>query len=132
MSELLSELKKGIDAREKEAVACREYFNTHELQVIALLANLKDTGLLRASMDSHSLDLNISGDKEILKSFWHKMRTSGYETDYKPEENEVSFCCWWNKEDEVRIWLSFSSTICKRVKIGTETKEIDIYEVVCE
>jgi hypothetical protein len=32
----------------------------------------------------------------------------------------------------VRIWLAFSSTVCRRVKIGTKTVEQDVYETVCD
>lgn len=132
MSSLLEQVETSVSNLERAAVQVRDYYKTHELQIIALLANVESLPVLRASIDTTSMDLSIAGDKEVLKQTWNKLRTMGYETSEVPEEDSTGFSCWWYKEDEPTIWLSFSSTVCKRVKVGTETQEVDVYEVQCE
>lgn len=132
MSTLLEQVEKSISSLETAAEDIRDYYKTHELQIIALLANVESLPVLRASIDTTSVDLSIAGDKKVLKQTWNKLRTMGYETSDVPQEDSTGFSCWWYKEDEPTIWLNFSSTVCKQVKVGTKTQEVDIYEVQCE
>jgi len=111
MSELLAEIEVSIQAREQSAAKTKEYFTEHRDSIISLLD---------------------SGDKAMVKLIWNKLRTVGYVTELNPAENEVNFSGWWYMDDQPRIWLSFSSTVCKRVKVGTKTQVIDVFEVVCE
>jgi hypothetical protein len=30
-----------------------------------------------------------------------------------------------------KIFLAFTSTVCKRVQVGVETKEVPVYEIQC-
>lgn len=40
---------------------------------------------------------------------------------------------FYEKRDcELRWYLSFSSSVCRRVKVGTRTVEQDVYETVCD
>jgi hypothetical protein len=78
---------------------------------------------------------SISGDKDKLVQVIRLLRTSGLvaDDDKKPAEKQPLFQAWYrNAADDVRVYLSFSSTVCKRVQVGTETKEVPVYETVCE
>ena len=132
MSELLAELEVSIQAREQAAVKTKEYFAEHKANIIDLLSILTEVNIVRCVMDVGSVDISVSGDKAMVKLVWNKLRNRGYVTELNPAENEVHFSGWWYKEDHPRIWLSFSSTVCTRVKVGTKMVEQDIYEVVCE
>ena len=132
MSELLAEIEVSIQAREQSAAKTKEYFAEHRDSIISLLEVLKDVNIIRCVMDTGSLDITVSGDKAMVKLIWNKPRTVGYVTELNPAENEVNFSGWWYMDDQPRIWLSFSSTVCKRVKVGTKTQVIDVFEVVCE
>jgi hypothetical protein len=60
------------------------------------------------------------------------LRRAGLTPRSRPQEKEPVYTTWWNWEDGNNVWISFSSTSCKRVKVGTEMKEVDVYETVCE
>ena len=80
-----------------------------------------------------TIDVRATGSKETLVAIIRVLRKHGWETDAKPVDNEPSFMAFYGHEDsEFRVWFNFSSTVCRRVKVGTELKEVPIYEVVCE
>jgi len=90
--------------------------------------------LIRAEIDASSncLDLSYSGDKLVLQGIYKVFRKLGYQSETRPQENEPTFTSFWNHpESDMKIWLRFTSTVCKRVKIGTKTVEEDIYETRC-
>ena len=82
----------------------------------------------------NSLDFHFSGDKALLNRIWHIMRSNGWEaTREPPEANATSWNGFWEKPGAtVKVWISFTSTVCKRVQVGTQMVEQPIYEVRCE
>lgn len=80
-----------------------------------------------------SFDVSLTGNKEDLNTLFRILRAEGWEPSSRPEEPASYWSSFWHKEGlNLLVWTSFSSTVCKRVKIGTETKEVDIYEVRCD
>jgi hypothetical protein len=81
-----------------------------------------------------SLDVRISGDNVAFKTMFSAMRKAGYVCGRRPKE--LVFASWSSyfehPDTELRIWISFSSTQCKRKVIGTEMVEQPLYETVCE
>jgi hypothetical protein len=69
-----------------------------------------------------------------LQAIFGIFRKLGYEPSNRPgDEPETTFSCYWeHTELETKFWLYFTSTVCTRVKVGTEMVERDIYETVCE
>jgi len=95
--------------------------------------------LMNASLDvtNRSLDLSYSGNKHTMDGIWHALRKMGYKADTRPKSNEQYFSTWFRMDgnvsgDAMKIYLSFSSTVCKRVKVGTKMVEQDVYETRCE
>jgi hypothetical protein len=83
--------------------------------------------------NSQSLDISYAGDKHVLKSIFSTYRKLGYKTTKRPAENVTEFTSYWSHPDsDMRIWLKFTSTVCKRVKTGTKMVQQDVYETVCE
>jgi len=82
----------------------------------------------------YDYDIHFTGNKELLGKVMGLLRTSGYNTgESRPKEKEPTWAAWYRKPDmEFSIWVSFTSSVCKRVKIGSEMVEQDIYEVRCE
>jgi hypothetical protein len=91
---------------------------------------------LEPSIDS-SGDYNIhaSGDKQMLVALMRILRISGFNSNGdRPKKGESTWCAWFEHPAcKMRIWLNFSSTVCKQVQIGskTVTYEQPIYETRC-
>ena len=90
--------------------------------------------LINVTIDtgSTSLDISYAGDKLVLQGIWKAFRKLGYKSAKRPDESESQFTCYWDHpESDMRIWLRFSSTVCKRIKIGTKMEQVDVYETRC-
>lgn len=85
-------------------------------------------------INSNSLDLSYAGDKHTLAGSFAALRKLGYKPDKRPDDKPMESYTTWFKhpEQDLRIWFKFSSTVCKRQKIGTKMVEQDVFEVVCE
>ena len=81
----------------------------------------------------NTIDVRATGGKDTLVGIIRVLRKFGWETDVKPEENQRAYMAFFKHElTDFRVWFCFSSTICRRVQVGTELKEMPIWEVVCE
>lgn len=77
------------------------------------------------------LDIHVAlaGDKEAFIKAWKIWRELGVRLD-PPQKGATSlnqFCT----VDGVVFWYQFSSTVCKRVKVGTKLQEVEVYETQC-
>ena len=108
--------------------------NKEEIAMVAELFNEAGITVTRASMGGKCVDLSIAGTKETLETIFKIFRNRGYAPSDRPDEDDrVGFSCFWNHPDfECRWWLSFTSTVCHRVQVGTKMVEQPIYEVRCE
>jgi len=87
-----------------------------------------------ATVADDCFDLSIAGDHHVLNAVFGVFRRLGYEPSKRPgKEPEASFSCYWeHSEYEAKFWFWFTSTVCTRKQIGTEMKEVPIYETVCD
>ena len=83
-------------------------------------------------VDSGSYNISVVGSRADLDIMFGVLRRAGLTPRSRPQEKESVYTTWWNWEDGNNVWISFSSTSCRRVKVGTEMKEVDVYETVCE
>jgi hypothetical protein len=79
-----------------------------------------------------SIDINFAGDGPKLAAIWQLLRRVGYEPDGRPNKGDVSYSSYWRQDGYANIWIHFSSTVCKRVQVGTKTVEQPIYETRCD
>ncbi len=81
----------------------------------------------------HSLDFHFTGNKQLLNDVFKILRRNGWEHHSEPpKDHETSWSTFWEKPNtHFKLWISFTSTVCKRVKTGTKLVEQDIYEVQC-
>lgn len=82
---------------------------------------------------SNDLDIAFAGDAHKLAAVVRILRTNGFTTQSaRPEPGSTTWYARY-KHPEVPLdtWLSFTSSVCKRVKVGTKMVEEDIYEVQC-
>jgi hypothetical protein len=79
--------------------------------------------------------IRVSGDKDVLTTCIRIFRRYGVKAWSAPEENSPEYSAFFTPEEapDTDLFLfSFTSTVCKRVRVGTETREVPIYEVRCE
>ena len=81
--------------------------------------------------DSH-IAVSLTGDIDTLTSAIRAMRTGGYASASKPERKSPTFHAFYrHPEAKLEIFFQFSSSVCKRVQVGTETKTVPVYEIHC-
>lgn len=113
----------------------REYYVTHRDHIEMLLADFPHAENTTPTVDTTSLDIAVHGDKEVLRDVMAYLFKHGLHPNEKPEENETNYATYWYPqypEITFKVWLNFTSTVCKRVQVGTETVERPIYEVQCD
>lgn len=89
---------------------------------------------VRFSEFDGSLDIRFTGDGELFRRVWKLVRSIGFEPNSRPLAGaQAEFCTFWHHSDPrySRIWLQFSSSICRAVKVGTKLVEEPIYEISC-
>lgn len=82
---------------------------------------------------SNDIDVRFAGDAHKLAAAVRILRTSGFETiSERPKPGDVSWTAWYDHPNcGTRLYLYFTSSVCKRVKTGTKMVEQDVYETQC-
>ena len=88
--------------------------------------------VVSVSLDISSIDISIAGKRDVLVKAFGILRRAEFNTSHRPEENKASYSAYFTNPSGAKIWLSFSSTQCRRVQVGTETVEQPVYETVCD
>ena len=91
----------------------------------------KDT-VVNTWADILEFNVAVAGDKHEFAAAIRALRVNGFKTDEEPPaKNEPSWCGHFERVDGARMYLSFTSKSCRRVKVGTKMVEEDVYETVC-
>lgn len=82
---------------------------------------------------SNEVDVNFTGDALRLQSVLRILTESGFTTTAEsPKKGDTSWSAYFAHPDcETKVWLYFTSSVCRRVKVGTKTVEQDVFEIVC-
>jgi hypothetical protein len=121
----IAEAKTEIAKREVDWLAVRYILEP-------IVTRLEDLGIEPKFFTS--LDINFTGDAHKLAAVVRILRVAGFTSNNpdKPKPNQTGWYSWFRKEGvDIEIWLNFSSSVCRRVKVGTKMVEQDIYETVC-
>jgi hypothetical protein len=123
-----------IDSNEQWAFGIKKNIRRHGKSYQEVLNNLKEVVLQSASPDSMDLNIRLAGTKQDLETVWRVLRQLGFESpNERPAANQSEYTGRFRRSyDDCSVYLIFASTVCKRVKVGTQTIEQDIYEVRCE
>lgn len=111
------------------------------LPMIAALEALDVTCELEVSGDP-CINVRFTGDKQKFTAVLRELRTRQWNTNDpkdRPKPGVTFWSSWFYDEAKpgdstTKFWLSFSSNVCRRVKVGTKIvpqHEEDVYEVVC-
>jgi hypothetical protein len=80
-----------------------------------------------------SLDIRLVGDARLLATAVRIMRTSGYScSGKKPVKGDTTWSAIFTSPPCISIWFSFSSSVCRRVQVGTQMVEQPVFETVCD
>lgn len=85
----------------------------------------------RFDLDNDYITLQFTGDGNKLKEVWSLLRRHDYNVSARPEKGDTQFCAFWQREGLVKLFMYFTSSVCRRVKVGTKMVEQDIYETQC-
>lgn len=85
--------------------------------------------------NSACIDIRFSGSGDLLAEVWGLLRRAGWKlASSPPQKGATSFSGIWSHARDKRLadlWMNFSSTMCRRVQIGTQMVEQPVYEVQC-
>lgn len=134
MSSLLSELKTAVKEHKRTYKMVNRLCKDNEEDLVHMEKVLKDIPIVRVAFDTDSIDISVSGDYMVLKAIFSAFLKAGYKPDSRPTEEKLSsFNTYFtHPQRPLRFYLYFSSTLCRRVKIGTKMQEVAVYETVCE
>lgn len=86
---------------------------------------------VRFVIEEGYIGVEFTGDGPRLGQVWGLLRRHGYKTHSRPKKGDTQFYSFWEREGHVRIFLNFTSSLCRRVQVGTKTVEQPIYETIC-
>jgi len=86
-----------------------------------------------SDLSDGDLNIRFSGDKGKLAQGVRILRVARFVTDSaKPKKGDSSWSAFFLHPDcAIRIWFVFTSSVCRQVKTGTKTIEVDVYETRC-
>lgn len=83
------------------------------------------------NLENGYVTLSFSGDGPKLTAAWRLLRQHAYNTDQRPKKGDTSFSAFWKSPERAEILMYFTSTLCKRVQVGTQTVEQPVYQTLC-
>lgn len=85
------------------------------------------------ALSGNDINVQFSGDKAKLAAVMRILRTSGFTfTANRPKQGDSDWHCYFHHPDSaVPVWLYFTSSVCRRVQVGTKMVETPIYETKC-
>lgn len=83
--------------------------------------------------DGDWIHITVTGDKSKFLQFCRAMRKHGFDLP-TIEKGATGFTKlhFLGEGMEITLYFTFSSTQCRRVKVGTKMVEQDVFEVVCD
>jgi hypothetical protein len=82
---------------------------------------------------SGDIDLSFTGDAKKLTAVVTILRHAGMQTTgARPKPGDTTWSAYYSHPDcETKLWLYFTSSVCRRVKVGTKMVEQDVFETRC-
>lgn len=86
---------------------------------------------LRFDPDLKIMSLSFAGDGPRLGRLWGELRRAGFNCSTRPKKGDTEFSGYFKEEGYAAIVVHFTSTLCRRIQVGTQTVEQPIYETIC-
>lgn len=133
MTNILSAMSEEANYQIANAHKARALSVAYGEAVVAMTAPLGEK-INRISVSYDGFVIYLPGTGDDLTALFKSLAANGWHCQSeRPKEMEASWFGMFQKEGftEYSIWVSFSSTVCKRVLKGKEMREVDVYETVC-
>lgn len=122
---------KLVEHSQKVTKALKEFKVTLN-QVGTLFRSLEELDIdLQFNPDGGYIAFCFTGDGARLAAVWKELRRHGYKSDSHPQKGDTTVYAFWRREGYATLFMNFSSSMCKRVQVGTKTVEQPIYETQC-
>jgi hypothetical protein len=88
---------------------------------------------LEPRLDATDVNYYFTGDKNKLLAVMRIIRSSGFTTNAeRPKKGDSSWTARFTKDGcGLGLYLSFSSSVCRQVQVGTKTIQVPVYETKC-
>ena len=86
---------------------------------------------VRFNGDDGSVHVSFTGTGERFGKVWGELRRAGFKCDTRPSEGATQFAGYFLRDGYARLWMFFTSSVCRQVQVGTRTVEQPIYETRC-
>lgn len=83
------------------------------------------------NLDNSYITVSFTGDGDKLTAVWRALRRYHYNTTARPVKGDTTFNAFWSRDGQAEIFMMFSSSMCRRVQVGTKTVEVPVYETQC-
>jgi hypothetical protein len=117
--------------QEKDYAEKRSKLEQHETLFDAALKALAKLNIVSVYFTG-TLDVGVTGDRHALMAAFGALRRLNFTPSSRPVAGSPSYSAFFTHDSGAMVWFSFSSTQCRRVKVGTKTVEQDVYETVCD
>ncbi len=122
-------ITKAMEALLNENTARRDKWMSEKTHLQETIEAFEALGAHVSVDTGFEINIRIAGDKECFLNCWKLWRALGIRL--SPPEKGATEIYQHIEPFGVKIWFHFTSTVCKRVKIGTEMRAVDIYETQC-
>jgi hypothetical protein len=103
---------------------------------------MRDAAPLFRFFEDHNIDIRIDSDYgyvsftftgtgAFFSEVWSELRRNGFTPTQRPKKGDVEFSAYWERPGCAKLFMNFSSSLCKRVQVGTKMVEQPIYETQC-
>jgi hypothetical protein len=86
---------------------------------------------IRLDPDGGYVSFTFTGNGAFFSEVWSEMRRNGFTPTNRPKKGDIDFAGYWDRPGCARLFMNFSSSLCKRVQVGTKMVEQAIYETQC-
>ena len=126
-------LNADIEKRLAEIQAIRshheKYCDLYRPVVLRFAQN--DSATIRAS--ETGVDIALPGTKADLAEAVRTLRSNGFSPSNRPTDGATEWMTFLGHKTDSRaqVWFNFSSVQCQRIQVGTELREVPVYEIQC-
>ena len=131
----IDKLKQDLQESKEQLAAKINFFEKYKDDMELLMVSLEPLGtsFIDTKLNHNDVDISVTGTRTTMNTLVGTLRKLGYVANRTPVEGDTSYCTYFYQGDtDFRVWVNFTSTVCRRVKIGTEMREVDVYEVQCD
>ncbi|HEY4365880.1 MAG TPA: hypothetical protein VGN07_01490 [Steroidobacteraceae bacterium] len=130
MSEFIKKMHGQLTEKRDMLRKRRTALRTHAERLSAFFSELDGLGC-EPYITEDWMYVSLSGDKHKFLAFVRCLRKHGFKVD-PIEKGATGFTQFCRELENLPIYVQFSSTVCRRVKVGTKTIEQDVFETVCD